>query len=112
LAHEKTEKFRQRLLDPEREWHRMFTFLRIPGMHPTNNHAEQALRLPVIFRKICFGNRSDEGATSMGVLLSLINTAKRQDREPLAFLHSLLTDGPEAAETLLYRQEPRLDDSS
>jgi transposase len=112
LAHEKPEKFRQRLLDPEREWHRIFTFLKCPGMDPTNNHAEQALRLPVIFRKICFGNRSTEGAKSIGVLLSLITTAKRQDREPLAFLQCLLTDGPEAAESLLYRQGPDPNDSS
>lgn len=112
LAHEKTEKFRQRLLDPEREWHRMFTFLKNPDMDPTNNHAEQALRLPVIFRKICFGNRSDEGAKSMGVLLSLITTAKRQGREPLAFLQTLLTDSPEDAEALLYRHAPDPDDSS
>lgn len=112
LAHEKTEKFRQRLLDPEREGRRMFTFLRIPGMDPTNNHAEQALRLPVIFRKICFGNRSDEGAESIGVLLSLITTAKRQGRDPLAFLHSLLTEVSEVAESKLYRQGPEPNDSS
>ena len=81
-------------------------------MDPTNNHAAQALRLPVIFRKICFGNRSDEGAKSMGVLLSLITTAKRQDRDPLAFLQSLLTDGPKVAESQLYRHGPEPNDSS
>jgi len=103
LAYEKAEKFRQRLLDPEREWHRMFTFLEVPDMHPTNNHAEQALRLPVIFRKICFGNRSTEGAKSIGVILSLITTAKRQQRDPLAFLQTLITDGHVAAHPMLYR---------
>ena len=90
----------------------MFTFLEVPGMHPTNNHAEQALRLPVIFRKICFGNRSLEGAKSIGVILSLITTAKRQERDPLAFLKTLITDGAEAAKPLLYRATKVPDDSS
>ena len=112
LAYEKAEKFRQRLLDPKREWNRMFIFLEVPDMHPTNNHAEQALRLPVIFRKICFGNRSLEGAKSMGVLLSLITTAKRQQRDPLKFLQRLITDGAEAAEPLLYRATPEVENSS
>ena len=112
VAYEKAEKFRLRLLDPKREWNRMFVFLEVPDMHPTNNHAEQALRLPVIFRKICFGNRSLEGAKSIGVILSLITTAKRQKRDPLKFLQTLITDGAEAAESLLYRALPELDDSS
>jgi len=112
LKYEKAEKFRQRLIDPKREWRRMFIFLEVPNMHPTNNHAEQALRLPVIFRKICFGNRSLEGAKSMGVLLSLITTAKRQQRNPLKFLQMLITDGAEVAEPLLYRAQPDLDNSS
>jgi hypothetical protein len=112
VEYEKAEKFRQRILDPEREWHRMFVFLEIDGMHPTNNHAEQALRLPVIFRKICFGNRSLDGAKSMGVMLSLITTTKRQQRDPLAFLQTLITEGPKAAEPLLYRSPPEPADSS
>ena len=112
VAYEKAEKFRQRLLDPQREWRRMFAFLEVPGMHPTNNHAEQALRLPVIFRKICFGNRSDDGAKSMGVILSLVTTAKRQQRDPLAFLQTLIADGCHAAKPMLYRIPPDPADSS
>ncbi|MDD2707786.1 MAG: transposase, partial [Verrucomicrobiae bacterium] len=42
--------------------HRLFTFLEINHLPPTNNYAEQTLRHPVIFRKIIFGNRSDNGA--------------------------------------------------
>jgi hypothetical protein len=48
----------------------------------------------------------------MGVLLSLITTAKRQKRDPLKFLQMLITDGAEAAEPLLYRTQPDLDNSS
>jgi transposase len=39
----------------------LFTFLRRPGVPPTNNHAEQSLRHLVIFRKICLGTRSESG---------------------------------------------------
>lgn len=72
-------------------------------MEPTNNHAEQSLRLPVIFRKISFGNRSVLGAQTFSTNLSLVVTAKRQNRDPLAFLQTLLLQGPSAAQSLLYR---------
>jgi len=39
-------------------------------------------------------------------------TAKRQQRDPLAFLQTLIADGPEAAKPMLYRIPPELDDSS
>ncbi|MBW1702768.1 MAG: transposase, partial [Deltaproteobacteria bacterium] len=61
LADEKAETLRRRLIDPNKEYNRLFTFLRFPGVQPTNNQAEQSLRNMVIFRKICFGTRSAEG---------------------------------------------------
>jgi transposase len=97
------ENLRQRLIDPKRDANRLFTFLDVNGMEPTNNHAEQSLRLPVIFRKICFGNRSSSGAATFSANLSLLTTAKRQGRDPLAFLLSLLLSGPSIAQPLLYR---------
>ena len=103
LNHPQAENLRQRLIDPTRDAHRIFTFLDVNGMEPTNNQAEQSLRLPVIFRKICFGSRSTAGAQTFGTNLSLITTAKRQDRDPLAFLQTLLLLGPSAAQPLLYR---------
>ena len=63
---------------------------------------EQALRGPVIFRKICFGNRSPEGAESTGINLSLIKTAQCQNKDPLPFLQTLLTQGSHQAKHLLY----------
>jgi hypothetical protein len=102
LAHPGVENLRQRLIDPQRDAPRLFTFLDVNGMPPTNNHAEQSLRLPVIFRKICFGNRSARGAQTLGTNLSLITTAKRQQRNPLTFLQTLLLHGPSVAQPLLY----------
>jgi len=43
----------------------------------------------VIFRKICFGTRSAEGSYSHSVLPSLLLTAKRQGKHPLAFFGTL-----------------------
>jgi len=37
------------------------TFLEGPGLPQTNNHVEQSLRPPVIFRKITFGSQSLHG---------------------------------------------------
>ena len=59
--------------------------------------------MPVIFRKICFGNRSALGAATLSINLSLLTTAKRQNRDPLEFLKTLLLRGPTAAQPLLYR---------
>lgn len=106
LNHPKAENLRQRLIDPARDANRIFTFLNVNGMEPTNNHAEQSLRLPVIFRKICFGNRSELGAQTFSTNLSLIVTAKRQNRDPLVFLQSLLLNGPAVAQNFLYRNSP------
>ncbi len=103
LNYPKAENLRQKLMDPDRDANRIFTFLDVNGMEPTNNHAEQSLRLPVIFRKICFGNRSTLGAQTFSANLSLLTTAKRQQRDPLAFLQTLLLQGPSAAQPFLYR---------
>ncbi len=80
-------------------------FLATPPFHRRHHisHAEQSLRLPVIFRKICFGNRSVAGAQTLSVNLLLLTTAKRQARDPLAFLQALLLRGPSTAQPLLYR---------
>lgn len=87
------ETLRQRLLDPKRDYHRLFVFLEINRMAPTNNHAEQSLRWPVIFRKIVFGSRSNAGAHAFSVNHSVILTAQRQHLDPLPILQSLLLNG-------------------
>lgn len=102
LHNESAEKFRLRILDPKREYDRLFTFLTVADLAPTNNHAEQALRSPVIFRKICFGTRSPEGSRSHSVLPSLLLTAQRQKHHPLKFFQSLLTTDTASAQAALF----------
>ncbi len=80
----------------------LFTCFRIPGVPPTNNHAEQSLRHLVIFRKVCFGTRSQNGLKTHSILPSLIQTAKRQGVHPLKFMQILLTADTAAAQAALY----------
>jgi transposase len=80
----------------------LFTFLRNPGVPPTNNHAEQSIRHLVIFRKIFFGTRSENGLKSHSILPSLIQTARRQGVHPRQFIQTLLTADTPAAQAALY----------
>jgi transposase len=80
----------------------LFTFLRRPGVPPTNNHSEQSLRYLVIFRKICFGTRSESGLKTHSILPSLLQTARRQGVHPREFLQTLLTADTATAQAALY----------
>lgn len=101
LSYAKAETFRKRLLGKERE--RWFTFLRHPETPPTNNLAERALRPLVIRRKTSLATRSAQGSENLGILSSLVQTAKLQGRHPLTFLQTLLVQGAFAASKALYR---------
>lgn len=91
---------RSYLKGPEQRF--IFTFLEQQGVPPTNNHAEQSLRHLVIFRKICFGNRSDSGIKTHSVLPSLVQTARKQNVNPRQFLQILFTADTKTALAALY----------
>ena len=65
---------------------RLFTFLEVDGVEPTNNVAEQVLRTAVQWRKISFGNRSRNGEIATARLLTVAQTCKRQKRHVLGYL--------------------------
>jgi len=104
LVDEKAETLRKRLLDPKKEFHRLFVFLDYPGVPPTNNQAEQSVRHLVIFRKICFGTRTDAGSFSHSVLPSLLQTARRQGKHPLEFFQTLFKSDTATAQAALYNE--------
>jgi hypothetical protein len=81
------------------EW---LTFLDHPGVSPTNNLAEQALRAVVILRKLTFGSRTRAGAKRLGVMMTVIETAKRQGRSVLKFLGALFTLSPNESRRAMY----------
>jgi transposase len=65
---------------------RLFTFIEHPGVEPTNNCVEQALRIAVQLRKIIFGNRSAKGELATARLLTVTQTCRMQGRNALGYL--------------------------
>ncbi len=63
-------------------WDGLFTFLKLDGVEPTNNSAESAVRPAVQWRKICFGNQSEEGELLTARLLTATRTCIMQERSP------------------------------
>ena len=104
LEHAAAETLRLRVMEKDRD--KLFTFLRIKGVDPTNNHAERSLRFLVIMRKICFGTRSAAGSESHGVLTSLLQTAKLQGKNAIQFLTTLLTGPLDKARSALFASGP------
>jgi transposase len=100
LSFKPAETLRSFLVGADRK--HLFTFLRVPGVSPTNNHAEQSLRHMVIFRKICFGTRSDKGIKTHSILPTLVQTARRQGVHPREFLQILHTADTDTAQAALY----------
>jgi transposase len=72
-------------------WPALWTFITTPGVTPTNNAAERALRGPVIHRKLSHGNQSDDGERFTERSLSASVTCRLQHRSLLAYLRDLLT---------------------
>ncbi len=103
LPNVEAEKFRLRLLDPARDYHRLFTFLKINRMPPTNNQAEQTLRHEVLFRKMIFGSRSDLDAHALAVNASMLQTIQCQHLDPIPILKSLLLNGYQHSSSQIFR---------
>jgi len=72
-------------------WPALWTFITTPGVTPTNNAAERALRGPVIHRRLSHGNQSDDGERFTERSLSASVTCRLQKRSLLAYLRELLT---------------------
>jgi transposase len=69
-----------------KHWNGLFTFLEYDGVEPTNNSAERGVRPAVQWRKICFGNQSEEGELLTARLLTAERTCILQERNPFQFL--------------------------
>ncbi len=71
-------------------WPALWTFANVPGVHPTNNHAERSLRGAVIYRKLSLGSQSEQGEQRVARLLSASITCRLQHRSLHAYLTELL----------------------
>jgi hypothetical protein len=67
----------------------LWTFLEKPGVEPTNNAAERALRQAVIHRKISHGVQSATGALCRSRLLTVTATLRQQGRDVWSFLEQV-----------------------
>jgi transposase len=85
------ERLAQHLWDHFEQW---FAFVSDPQIEATNWRAEQALRPAVVNRKVWGGNRTLAGAWAQGVLLSVLETCRRQSHSVLDYLsHTLRSVG-------------------
>jgi transposase len=60
----------------------LFTFLDTPGVPPDNNHGERQIRPAVIIRKNSLCNRSEQGAATQAILMSIYRTLKLRGVDP------------------------------
>jgi len=78
--------------------HAYFTFITTPGVEPTNNLAEQALRFIVIDRRITQGTRSPTGRQWCERIWTVIATCAQQRRSAYNFIcdavHAHFTNQP------------------
>jgi len=64
----------------------LWTFVDQAGAEPTNNHAEREIRAFVLLRKRSFGTQSERGNAFAENLMTVAHTARKQQRNALAFL--------------------------
>jgi transposase len=69
----------------------LWIFRETPGVAPTNNAAERALRHGVIWKRLSFGTQSASGSRFVETLLSVLETCRQQKRPTFAFLSHALT---------------------
>jgi transposase len=84
-----------------------FTFVTTPGVEPTNNLAEQAIRFVVIDRHITQGTRSQSGQRWSERIWSVLATCARQGRSVWEYLKAAVESyfKGEAAPSLLLGQK-------
>ncbi len=64
----------------------LWTFAGSPGVEPTNNAAERALRHAVCWRKTSHGTASAGGSRFVERMLTVVGSCRQQGRDVLAFL--------------------------
>lgn len=82
-VHEANDIFAGHLYRYAQSW---FVFLLEPNIPATNYQAEQALRTPIVNRKVFGGNRTDAGCQAQVITSSTIQTCKQQKRSAFGFL--------------------------
>ena len=68
----------------------LWTFTRVEGVVPTNNHIERLLRRAVLWRKRSFGSQSEAGCRFVERILTVVQTRRLQEKSVLEYLHDAL----------------------
>jgi transposase len=68
----------------------LWTFVRVEGVEPTNNHGERVLRLAVLWRKCCFGCHSENGCRFVERLITAVQSLRLQKHSVLDFLRTTI----------------------
>lgn len=89
LPHKKVDTWR---LKTEKQQDNLYRCLFNPKIDFNNNFAERILRPSVIMRKITFCNRSDNGIHNHSVIMSLLETAKLNNKYPQQIFYRILTN--------------------
>lgn len=71
-----------------RHWASLWTFARVEGVEPTNNHAERTLRPAVLWRKGSFGHQSETGKQFVERMLTVVTSLRLQGKEVLDYLEA------------------------
>ena len=69
---------------------KLWAFMKVRGMEPTNNLAERDLRKLVVWRKKSYGTRSDRGKKFVERITTVSQTVKRQGKNLLSFVEDVL----------------------
>jgi len=69
----------------------LWTFARVEGIEPTNNHGERVQRLAVLWRRRSFGCHSSAGCRFVERILSVVQSLRLQKRAILSYLTEALT---------------------
>jgi transposase len=77
----------------------LFTFLEFDGVAADNNHGEREIRPAVQMRKAYGGNRSERGAETQAILMTIFRTLHKRGIDPIAFLFACLKNKFEHRET-------------
>jgi transposase len=64
----------------------LWTFVDVPGIEPTNNAAERAMRQGVVWRRLSLGTQSDAGSRFVERILTTAVTLRQQGRSIVGFL--------------------------
>lgn len=81
-ANEANARFAKHLHKHAASW---FMFLLDPTIPATNHRAEQALKTPIVNRKVWGGNRTKAGGHAQAVIGSVLETCKRKSLDAFAF---------------------------